>query len=64
MSKADDDYIEKLENKLMYALSPTTHELSEQTKLLFKNVIRENLDEDTYTIRQELKKYWKELCKR
>lgn len=61
---SDQEYIEKLENKLMYALSPTTHELSEETKKLFKNVIFENLDEDTYTIRQELRKYWKGLCKR
>lgn len=60
----DEEYIEKLENKLMYALSPTTHELSENTKKLFKNIIFENLDEDTYTIRQELKKYWKGLCRR
>ena len=35
----DEEYIEKLENKLMYALSPTTHELSENTKKLFKNII-------------------------
>lgn len=60
----DQEYIEKLENKLMYALSPTTHELSENTKKLFKNIIFENLDEDTYTIRQELKKCWKGLCRR
>lgn len=59
----DQEYIEKLENKLMYALSPTTHELSENTKKLFKNVIFENLDEDTYTIKQKLKKYWKGLNK-
>lgn len=63
MSKADEEYIAKLEEKLMYALSPTTHELAENTKKLFKNVIRENLDEDTYTIKRELKRYWKGLCK-
>lgn len=60
----DKEYIEKLENKLMYALSPTTHELSENTKRAFKNIITENIDEDTYTIKQELKKYWKGLGKR
>lgn len=59
----DEEYIEKLENKLMYALSPTKHELAENTKKLFLNIIRENLDEDTYTIKQELKRYWKGICK-
>lgn len=56
MSKADEmSYIDKLENKLMYALSPTTHELSVVTKRNFKDIIRKNIDEDTYT----LKDYWK-----
>lgn len=52
------NYIDKLEEKLMYALSPTTHELAEDTKNDFKNIIRENLKEDTYTIRKKLKDYW------
>lgn len=51
-------YIDKLEEKLMYALSPTNHELSLETERNFKKIIRENLKEDTYTIRKELKKYW------
>lgn len=63
MSKADEEYIEKLEEKLMYALSPTKHELSDNTKKMFKNIISNNINEDTYIIKQELKKYWKGLCK-
>ena len=54
----EQEYINKLESKLMYALSPTTHELSLETQKNFINIIRENIDEDTYTIKQELKKYW------
>ena len=54
-------YINKLENKLMYALSPTSHELALNTHENFKAIIRENLDEDTYTIKQLLKEYWKGL---
>ena len=51
-------YIDKLEDKLMYALSPTNHELSIVTKRDFKDIIRKNIDEDTYTIKQKLKEYW------
>ena len=65
MSKADEiRYIDKLEDKLMYALSPTTHELSIITKRAFKDIIRANIDEDTYTIKQKLKDCWEGLCKR
>lgn len=46
------------EQKLMYSLSPTTHELSLETQRNFKKIIAENINEDTYTIRRELKKYW------
>ena len=49
---------EKLETKLMFALSPTDHELALDTQSNFKRIIRENLESDTYTIRKELKKYW------
>ena len=65
MSKADEiRYIDKLEDKLMYALSPTTHELAVTTKRGFKDIIRANIDEDTYTIKQKLKDYWKGISKR
>ena len=53
------EYINKLENKLMYALSPTTHELAITTQEHFKAIIRDNLENDTYTIRGALKEYWK-----
>lgn len=52
------EYIDKLEEKLMYALSPTNHELALETKRNFKKIIMKNIDEDTYTIKKELKKYW------
>lgn len=55
-----DKYISKLENKLMYALSPTTHELALTTQEQFKTIIRNNLEEDTYTIRRTLKEYWED----
>lgn len=59
----DQEYIEKLEEKLMCALNPVPNrELAENTKKLFKNVIFENLNEDTYTIKKKLKKAWEELC--
>lgn len=54
------EYINKLENKLMYALSPTTHELALNTQEHFKTIIRDNLEEDTYTIKRALKKCWED----
>ena len=57
------EYVKRLESKLMYALSPTDHELSLNTKNHFIEIIRENMEEDTYTIKREMKKYWKGLCK-
>lgn len=53
------EYVNLLEEKLIYALSPTNHELALETKRNFKEILRNNIDEDTYTIKQELKKYWK-----
>lgn len=55
-----DKYIYKLENKLMYALSPTTHELALTTQEQFKTIIRDNLEKDTYTIKRALKEYWED----
>ena len=52
------EYINILENKLMYALSPTSHELALNTQENFKKIIRENIDKDTYTIREKLNDYW------
>lgn len=59
--KKQEKYINKLENKLMYALSPTSHELALTTQEHFKTIIRDNLDEDTYTIKRALKEYWKNI---
>lgn len=53
-------YLDKLEEKLMYSLSPTKHELALNTKINFKKIIRDNINEDTHTIKQKLKKYWNE----
>ena len=55
------EYIDKLEEKVMYALSPTNHELSIETKRNFKKIIMKNIDEDTYTIKRELKNYWNNM---
>lgn len=52
------EYIEKLENKLMYSLSPTNHELAITTQKSFKKIIQDNIEEDTYTIKRKLKEYW------
>lgn len=49
------------ENKLMFALSPTTGELALETQRNFKKIIAQNIDEDTYTIKKELKKYWNHM---
>lgn len=46
----------------MYALIRDTkiynHELDDVTKLKFMNIIRTNLDADTYTLRKHLIKVW------
>lgn len=51
-------YIDELEKKIMYALGPANHEFALEIQRNFKRIIRENINEDTYTIKQELKKYW------
>ena len=56
-----DEWINKLETKLMYALTPTKHELAKRTQEEFKRVIRENIDEDTDTIKKKLKEEWNNL---
>lgn len=56
-----DEWINKLETKLMYALTPTKHELAKRTQEEFKRVIRENIDEDTDTIKRKLKEEWNNL---
>lgn len=52
---------ERLLELLMFALLPKKiycHELANNTKIAFKNIIKENIDEDTSTIRNEIVKYW------
>lgn len=45
----------------MFALLPKkiyNHELSNSTKEAFKNIITQNINEDTHTIRNEIVRYW------
>ena len=56
-----DEWINKLETKLMYALTPIKYELAKRTQEEFKETIRENIDEDTYTIKRKLKENWNNL---
>ena len=56
-----EEWINKLETKLMYALTPTKHELAKRTQEEFKETIRENIEEDTYTIKRKLKENWNNL---
>lgn len=45
----------------MFALLPKriyNHELADKTKEAFKNIIKKNINEDTYTIRNEIVRYW------
>lgn len=56
-----EEWINKLETKLMYALTPTKHELAKRTQEEFKEIIRENIEEDTYTIKRKLKENWNNL---
>lgn len=59
------EYIEQLETindkylqKLVYALTPTTHELSTDNNNAFKQIIAENIDLETCKIRRKLKEFW------
>lgn len=56
----EEEYIQQLEQKLMFALAPTEHEIDIQNQKKFKEIIRSNMDKDTYTIKDKLKKYWEE----
>ena len=65
-------YIDQLENKvkeleetkdkylqkLVYALTPTTHELSTNNNNAFKQIIADNIDLETCKIRRKLKEFW------
>ena len=62
-NKEQEKLIEIYDEKLMFALSPTTHELAQDTKINFKKIIRENINDDTYTIKKVLKDYWNKKAK-
>lgn len=61
------DCLRKQYNRLlelcMYSLIRDTeiykHELDDVTKLSFMEIIRKNMDDDTYTLRDKLIKAWK-----
>lgn len=66
------EYIDQLENKvkeleitkdeylqkLVYALTPTTHELSTDNNNAFKQIIADNIDLETCKIKRKLKEFW------
>lgn len=59
---------ERLLELCMFALLPKRiyeHELADKTKEAFKNIIKQNINEDTHTIRNKIVRYWdgKEKCK-
>lgn len=63
------DDLRKQYNRLlelcMYSLIRDTeiykHELDDVTKLSFMEIIRKNMNDDTYTLRDKLIKTWKEV---
>ena len=59
---------ERLLELCMFALLPKRiyeHELADKTKEAFKNIIKQNINEDTHIIRNEIVRYWdgKAKCK-
>lgn len=66
------DDLRKQYNRLlelcMYSLIRDTeiykHELDDVTKLSFMEIIRTNLDDDTYTLRKKLLQKWKNECQK
>lgn len=49
---------DKYLQKLVYALTPTTHELSTNNNNAFKKIIADNIDLETCKIRRKLKEFW------
>lgn len=58
MSKELEVTKDKYLQKLVYALTPTTHELSTDNNNAFKRIIAENIDLETCKIRRKLKEFW------
>lgn len=52
--ETNDKYLQKL----VYALTPTTHELSTDNNNAFKRIIADNIDLETCKIRRKLKEFW------
>lgn len=52
--ETNDKYLQKL----VYALTPTTHELSTYNNNEFKQIIADNIDLETCKIRRKLKEFW------
>lgn len=52
---------ERLLELCMFALLPKRiyeHELADKTKEAFKDIIKQNINKDTHTIRCEIERYW------
>lgn len=56
LKKQNEQYLQKL----VYALSPTTHELDTNNNNAFKEIIVENINLPTYEIKKKLKDYWED----
>lgn len=56
--KEQEELNNKYLQKLVYALTPTTHELSTSYNNAFKKIIAENIDLETCKIRRKLKECW------
>lgn len=67
--KQINNYITKLQQEnqrllelCMYALISSTkiynHELDDDTKQAFMKIVKENLNDDTYTLRNKIEKHW------
>lgn len=52
--KTNDKYLQKL----VFALTPTTHELSTNNNNAFKKIIADNIDLETCKIKRKLKEFW------
>lgn len=60
IDKLEEEYRlnDKYLQKLVYALSPTTHVLGDSYNNAFKNIIASNIDLETCKIKRELKDCW------
>lgn len=54
LEEKNDKYLQKL----VYALTPTTHALDTDNNNAFKQIIADNIDLETCKIRRKLKEFW------